>query len=179
MRLTGVLITMFVAVLLQALLARYTAGARWTVDLVLVGVIYAALRWGPVAGMLAGTLGGLLQDMMAGDVVGVGGLAKTLVGFAAGAFGAQFVLVRPQARMIIVAVATVLQAFIMTGLHALIESAGGGAQHWPGVPWTAILMQTGLNAICGLVVFQASEGLPGAVERNRARRRASLNRRRW
>ena len=38
----------------------------------------------PVAGMLAGTLGGLLQDMLSGGIVGVGGLAKTLVGFAAG-----------------------------------------------------------------------------------------------
>jgi hypothetical protein len=47
------------------------------------------------------------------------------------------------------------------------------------VPWTAILIQTGMNAVCALVVFQASEGLPGAVERNRARRRASLNRRKW
>jgi rod shape-determining protein MreD len=178
-RLTGVLITVSVALLLQALLGRYTAGGRATIDVVLVGVIYAGLRWGPVAGMLAGTLGGLLQDMMTGDVVGVGGLAKTLVGFAAGAFGAQFVLVRPQARMIIVAVATVLHRFMMIGLYAVIGSAGATGPRWPGVPWTAILIQTGLNAVCALVVFQASEGLPGAVERNRARRRASLNRRKW
>lgn len=179
MRLTGVLITVSVALLLQALLARYTAGSQSTVDLVLLGVIYAGLRWGPVAGMFAGTLGGLLQDMIAGDVVGVGGLTKTLIGFAAGAIGAQFVLVRPQARMIIVAVATVLHRLMMIGLYALIGSADATAPRWPGVPWSAILIQTGLNAICALVVFQASEGLPGAIERSRARRRASLNRRKW
>jgi rod shape-determining protein MreD len=179
MRLTGVLVSVSVAVLMQALIARYTAGARWTVDLVLVGVIYAALRWGPVAGMLAGTLGGLVQDLLAGDVVGVGGLAKTLVGFAAGAIGAQFVLVRPQARMIIVAVATVLHRIMMLGLYSLIESADGGAQRWPAVPWTAILLQAGLNAACALVVFQATEVVPGALERSRANRRASLNRRKW
>ena len=179
MRLTGVLISVSVAVVLQALLSRYTAGARWTVDLVLVGVIYAAMRWGPVAGMFAGTLGGLLQDLLAQDVVGVGGLTKTLLGFVAGAGGAQFVLVRPQARMIIVAVATLVQGVMLTGLHTLIESADGGGQSWPGVPWTAILLQMGLNAAAALVAFQATEVVPGAIERGRANRRASLNRRRW
>ena len=95
MKLTSVLVTVLVAVVLQVTLARYTVGGRWVFDLVLVGVVYAALLWGPVAGMLAGTIGGLLQDVLAGDVVGVGGLAKTLVGFAAGVVGTQFVLVRP------------------------------------------------------------------------------------
>jgi rod shape-determining protein MreD len=178
-RLTGVLITVSVALLLQVLLARYTVGGRATADLVLVGVTYAGLRWGPVAGMFAGTLGGLSQDLIAGDVVGVGGLAKTLIGFAAGAFGAQFVLVRPHARMIIVGVATVLHRLMMIGLYALIGSAGAAEQRWPGVPWTGLLVQTGLNAVCALVLFQMSEGLPGVIERGRARRRASLNRRRW
>ena len=53
------------AVVLQVTLARYTVGGRWVFDLVLVGVVYAALLWGPVAGMLAGTIGGLLQDWLA------------------------------------------------------------------------------------------------------------------
>jgi len=172
MRLTGVLITVGISVLLQTLLARYTVAAPWAVDLVLVGVVYAGLRWGPVAGMLAGTLGGLLQDLLSRDIVGVGGLTKTLIGFTVGAVGAQFVLVRPQARVIIVAVATILHRLMMIGLYTLIE---GGA----GVPWKGVLIQTGLNAACALVAFQLTESLPGAVERGRANRRASLNRRKW
>jgi rod shape-determining protein MreD len=173
MKLSSVLLTVLVSVLLQATLARYAVGGRLVFDLVLVGVVYAALRWGAVAGMLAGTLGGLMQDVIAGGVVGVGGLAKTLVGFAAGTIGAQFVLARPQARLIILVVATVAHRFAMILLYAIID------QQWLGVPWAAILGETVLNALAGLVVFYLTEALPGAVARGRMSRRSSLGRRRW
>ena len=41
-------------------------------------------RWrsAPVTGMLAGTVGGLAQDALAGGIVGIGGMSKTIVGFA-------------------------------------------------------------------------------------------------
>ncbi len=84
MKLTAVVAAVIVAVLLQVTLARYTVGGRWVFDLVLVGVVFVALQWGPVAGMLAGTIGGLLQDVLSGGIVGVGGLAKTLVGLRRG-----------------------------------------------------------------------------------------------
>jgi rod shape-determining protein MreD len=173
MRLTGVLVTVLVAILLQIGLAQFTVGGRLTFDLVLVGTIYVALRSGPVAGMLAGTLGGLAQDMLGGGIVGVGGLAKTLVGFVAGVVGAQFVLVRPRARMIIVAVGTVGHRLMVLGLYALIE------QRWSGVPWTAILVETILNAVAGWIAFQTAEALPGAVAKGRMSRRSSLSRRQW
>jgi len=173
MKLAWVLLTTFIAVTLQATLARFTVGGRWVFDLVLVGVVYAALVWGPVAGMLAGTIGGAIQDLLAGGIVGVGGLVKTLIGYGAGAIGAQFVLAKPQARTIIVAGATVAHRLAVIGLNALIE------QHWSGVPWPAILGETVLNSLVALVAFQAAEALPGAVERGRARRRSTFTRRNW
>jgi hypothetical protein len=42
-----------------------------------------------------------------------------------------------------------------------------------------MLMETGLNAVAGLVAFQLSEMLPGAVHQSRERRRSALSRRRW
>ena len=36
-----------------------------------------------------------MQDVLSADIVGIGGLAKTLVGFAAGVLGTQFVVARP------------------------------------------------------------------------------------
>jgi rod shape-determining protein MreD len=173
MRLTGVLVSISLSLLGQALMARYAVGVRWLPDLVLVGVLYSALRSGPVAGMLAGTIGGLTQDLMtAHQVIGVGGLTKTLIGFAVGAIGAQFVLVRPQARLIIAAVATVLHRLMMIGLYSVIDRPSG-------VPWTDILIQTAATAACALLAFQLTEALPGAIERNRSNRRASLSRRKW
>ncbi|HVT48005.1 MAG TPA: rod shape-determining protein MreD [Vicinamibacterales bacterium] len=173
MKLTAIVATVVVAALLQVALARYTAGGRLVFDFVLVGVVFAALQWGPVAGILGGTIGGLLQDVLAGGIVGVGGLAKTIVGCGAGVIGAQFVLVRPSARMIIVAGATLVHRLIVFGLLALID------QHWPGLPVGAMLAETAVNAIIGLVAFHAAGVVPGLVARQRASRRSTLSRRRW
>jgi rod shape-determining protein MreD len=172
-KVTSVLLTVLVSVLLQVTLARYTVGGRWVFDFVLVGVVFVGLQWGPVAGILGGTVGGLLQDMLAGQVVGLGGLAKTIVGFGAGVVGTQFVLTRPQARTIIVAGATLLHRLGLLVLNGLID------QHWPGVPWGAMLAEMGLNTVGAFLVFQAVVSLPGAMERHRTNRRARLSRRQW
>jgi rod shape-determining protein MreD len=173
MRFASILLTVVVAVVLQVTLARYTVGGRWVFDFVLVGVVYVGLQWGPVAGLLAGTTGGLLQDVLAGQIVGVGGLAKTIVGFGAGIIGAQFVLTRPQARTIIVIGATVLHRLLMLGLTALID------QRWPGVSWSAMLAETGINTLGAFAAFQATAALPGVIDRQRMNRRARLSRRQW
>ena len=103
----------------------------------------------------------------------MGGLAKTLVGFAAGTFAAQFIVVRPQARVLVVVAATLVHRAVMIGLYALID------QRWPAVSGTAILGETLLNAAAGLAAFQATELLPGAISRGRQSRRSSIRRRQW
>lgn len=173
MRFTAVLVTVAVSLALQLALARYAVGGRWLFDFVLVGVIYAALSWGPVAGMVAGSIGGLVQDALSNDVVGTGGLAKTLIGFAAGLIGAQFVVVKPAPRVAILAGASVVHRMLLTGLRAVVD------QHWPAIPWGAILGETLLNAVFGLIVFQLGEGLPGALSRGRQSRGPGLRRRDW
>jgi rod shape-determining protein MreD len=169
----AIVATVAVAVVLQLALARYMVGGRWLFDVVLVGVVYAALTWGPVAGMLTGTAGGLIQDALSNTVVGVGGLAKTFLGFATGLIGAQFVVARPVGRVAIVAGASVIHRVLLIGLQALID------QHWPVLSWTAILAETLANSAFGLVAFQASESLPGAVSRGRRNRGAGLRRKEW
>jgi rod shape-determining protein MreD len=170
---TSVLLTVVVAVLLQVALARFTVGGSWVFDLVLVGVVFAGLQWGPTAGLVAGTVGGLSQDLLAGDVVGVSGLAKTIVGFLAGVIGTQFVLTRPHARSIIVAGGSVVHRVLMVALVGLIE------QQWPGTTWGAMLAETGLNTVAGFLLFQATTALPGMMDRRRAGRRTSFGRRQW
>lgn len=173
MKLTSALATMALAVTVQAALARYTVGGSWVFDLVLVGVVYAALQWGAVAGILAGTLGGLLQDLLAGGIVGVGGLTKTLVGFVAGVVGAQFVLAKPIVRTAILVVATVAHRGMGLALLALIE------RQWPAFGWSALAAEIAINAVVGFVAFQLTDAAPGLAERRRMSRRSSLSRRRW
>lgn len=173
MKIAAVLVTMAIAVALQLALARYTVGGRWPFDLVLVGVVYCALSWGPVAGMWAGSVGGLVQDMLSNDVVGTGGLSKTLVGFASGAIGLQFVVARPSARAALLAAASIVHRLLLIGLHGMID------REWPAVSSASLLSETFLNAICGLLAFQLTESLPGIVSRGRDARRSGLRRRQW
>ena len=173
MKFTGVLVTVIVSIALQMALARYMIGGRWAFDLVLVGVVYSALSWGPAAGILAGTLGGLVMDALSHTVLGTGGLVKTIVGFLAGVVGAQFVLARPAARTMVVAGATVAARTLMFALSAVIY------QHWPAFSWADILEEVCLNTIAGLVAFQGAESLSGGLAKSRASRRSSFSRRSW
>lgn len=173
MKFTSVLVTVLVGVLLQMALARFTVGGTWAFDLVLVAVVFVGLQWGPTAGMIGGTIGGLLQDLLSGGIVGVSGLAKTPVGFVAGLIGTQFVLTRPHGRSIIVAGGSLLHRLLMLALTGLIE------QHWPVTTWGAMLAETGLNTAAGFVLFQIVGAVPGLVARQRFSRRAGLSRRQW
>lgn len=173
MKFIPVAIAVLVTVVLQATLARYMVGGRWAFDLVLVGVVYAALQQGAVAGMLAGTFGGLLQDTMSGGVLGVGGLTKTVTGYVTGGLGTQFVVSKPYAKAFIVAGATVVNRLMALGLDGLLHQA------WPVVSWMAILGEVGLNTLFGVIVFVAAAALPDAMSRGRFSRRNSLSRRQW
>ncbi len=81
MKALGVLIAIALALALQTTLARFVVGGSTAVDLVLVAVVAVALTIGPVGGMLAGSAAGLIQDSLSSGVIGIGGLAKTIVGF--------------------------------------------------------------------------------------------------
>ncbi len=173
MRLLPIVVTVFVSVVLQAALARYMVGGRWVFDLVLVGVVYAALQQGAAAGMAAGTIGGLLQDSLSGGVLGMGGLTKTVTGFVAGGIGTRLVVAKPHAKAIIVAGATLLNRGMAIGLDGLIH------QEWPAVSLLGVLGEVTANAVFGFVVFAAAGALPGTLARGRMRRRTSFGRRQW
>ena len=100
-------------------------------------------------------------------------LAKTIIGLVTGVAGAQFVVSRPAGCAAMVAGATLVHRLIVLGLHAVV------AQDWFGVPWTAMLIETVLNATAGFIAFHLTDRLPGAVQQTRVRRRSSLSRRNW
>jgi len=103
-----VLLALFVALAVQTSLSGLTMSGARTVNLVVVAVVYVALVFGPVTGMMAGTAGGLAQDALAGGIVGVGSLSKTIVGFLAGLLGAQFIVAQPLPRFVMFVSASVL-----------------------------------------------------------------------
>jgi rod shape-determining protein MreD len=134
------------------------------VDFVLVVVVYVALTYGPVTGLLTGTFAGLVQDALASGVIGIGGLAKTIVGFLAGVIGTQFIVAQPLPRFVVFFGATILHAVVFYGLYLVLNLRQFGSAY------AAIAGQALSNALVGVVAFQLVELLPGAVERRRAAR---------
>ncbi|MFP5380075.1 MAG: rod shape-determining protein MreD [Vicinamibacteria bacterium] len=164
MRGLRIAVALLAAVVLQTLLPGLMVGDTAALDLVLVAVVYIALTSGPVAGLLAGTVAGLAQDALSSGILGIGGLAKTVVGFAAGVLGTQFIISAPLPRFLVFVVATILHAVLYVGLYVALD-----LRAFPS-PWTAAVTQAVGNGFVGVVALQLSEWLPGLADRRRARR---------
>lgn len=153
-----------IAIAAQTTLANLVFRSGTAIDLVLIVVVYIAIKSGPVTGLLAGTVAGLIQDALSSGILGIGGLAKTIVGFLAGVLGTQFIVTAPLPRFMILLLGTVLHAVIFMGLYTLLN-----LRQFPA-PYAAVVGQAVGNAFIGVVAFQLIEWFPGFVDRRRAGR---------
>jgi len=154
-----------ISIAVQTTLGRYIFRDSGTaIDLVLIVVVYIAIKSGPVTGLLAGTVAGLIQDALSSGILGIGGLAKTIVGFLSGVLGTQFIVTAPLPRFLLLVVATALHAAIFMGLYTVLN-----LRQFPA-PYPAIAGQAFGNAFVGVVAFQVIEWFPGFVDRRRAGR---------
>jgi rod shape-determining protein MreD len=164
-RAIGAVLAIAVALALQTTLDRYLGGTTAAVDLVLVAVVYVALTSGPVGGMVAGSAAGLIQDALTSGMVGIGGLAKLVVGFLVGALSQQFIVTAALPRLLMFAAATAVHAAVFMGLYVML-----GLRTFES-PGRAVLAQALANALVGMVAFGLIEAVPGTVERRRMTRR--------
>ena len=164
MRSAIVLLVLVGALAIQTTLSGMTLGGARMVNLVVVAVVYLALTSGPVTGLMAGTAGGLVQDALAGGVVGIGSLSKTIIGFLSGVLGAQFIVSQPFPRFVMFLGATALHEVCYQGVYALIQARAFR------LPYQPLLIQAVINGIVGLAAFFVVEQLPGLLQRRRARR---------
>jgi rod shape-determining protein MreD len=118
--------------------------------------------------MFAGSIAGLIQDSLTTGFLGVGGLAKAIVGFFAGAFSQQFIVNAALPRLIIFLGATIVHSAVFMGLYLLLDEG----RTFPS-PWRTIGAQALANALVGMIAFAIIEAVPGMVERRRAARRGS------
>jgi rod shape-determining protein MreD len=158
------LVAVVAAIILQTTLARFFVRGSIAIDLVLVAVIYVGLTAGPVSGLLAGTFAGLAQDALSGGVIGIGGLAKTVVGFLSGIIGTQLIVTNTLPRFVVFFLATAAHQLLFLGLYVLLD-----LRHFDR-PYAAVAGQALGNALIGIVAFQIVELLPGAVEQRRAQK---------
>ena len=164
MRIAAAVAAIAAALALQTTLTGLVIRGTAALDLVLIVVVYIALTSGPVTGLLAGTLGGLIQDALSSGVIGIGGLAKTIVGFGAGVVGTQFIVTAPLPRFVVFVAGTVLHATVFMGLYTVLD-----LRQFPA-PVAAVAGQALGNGFLGVVGAQVIEWVPGFLASRRARR---------
>ena len=158
------MVAILIALGVQTTLSSQGFANGTSLDLVLIVVVYVAIKSGPSTGLVAGTVAGLIQDSLTSGILGIGGLAKTLVGFLAGVLGSQFIVTAPLPRFLLLLMATVLHAAIFMGLYTLLN-----LRQFPA-PYASIVAQAFGNALVGVIAFQVVEWFPGFVDRRRAGR---------
>ena len=164
MKVVAALVAIAAALALQTTLASLVIRGTAALDLVLIVVVYLGLVSGPVTGLLLGMTAGLIQDALSSGLIGVGGLAKTVVGFVAGLLGTQFIVTAPLSRFLVFVLGTVIHAAIFMGLYMLLDLRQFDS------PYAAVMSQAIGNGFLGVVGAEVVEWLPGLMERRRARR---------
>ena len=159
------------ALALQTTLAGMIMRGTTALDFVLMAVVYLALRSGPVTGLLAGSVAGLIQDALSSGILGIGGLAKTLVGFLVGVLGTQFIVAAPLPRFVVFVAATALHAAVFMGLYVLLD-----LRQFPS-PYTEVGTQALGNGFVGVIVSQILDWLPRFVAGRRYARATRRGRR--
>jgi rod shape-determining protein MreD len=90
------------ALFLQAFISRHFHGFAVYFDLpLLVTIFFAMARRNPISGLLTGGVIGLAQDMLGKNMIGIYGIAKTVVGYGASSLGAKLDVENAGARLLV------------------------------------------------------------------------------
>lgn len=139
-------------VLLHFVLRPHLGDPRFAPDLVLVALVFYAIRERPGLGAVAGFLVGLTADAVAPTSFGAGALAGTLVGFLSGWVKAMFV-----ADNVLI---TALFVFVAAWLRDAVEVLAGNqlsasAAFWQLVTFTPLAaLTTAATALLFLLLFR-------------------------
>jgi rod shape-determining protein MreD len=136
------------AILLQVLLPRIYAGFS-ILDLPLVVTLFFAVsRRSPIAGTVTGGTIGLLQDILTSQPIGVNGMAKSVIGYAAASLGSRIDVENNATRALLTFGFSLLQSALLF----LIE------RHLLGfltfhLLWLHELLRASVNTVVAIPVF--------------------------
>ena len=106
----------------------------------------------------------MAQAGLWGGVLGIGGLANSVVGFLAGAIGTQFIVTQAVPRFLLCTGATAANGGIYIGLSVLL-----GLRRFDRA-LVEVTIQALANGVVGVLVFEIIDALPGTRQRWRTRR---------
>lgn len=147
----GLAVAVFVpvgAILLQVLLPKILPGLA-ILDLPLIVTLFFAIsRRSPIAGTVTGGTIGLLQDILSGQYIGVNGMAKSVIGYAAASLGSRIDVDNSATRAILTFGFSLLQSALLY----LIERRLLGIRGFH-VLWLHELLRGIVNTVVAIPVF--------------------------
>jgi rod shape-determining protein MreD len=124
-----IVITVAVALLLQMLLPKHLRLLQY-IELPLLVTVFFSLMRSPLLGMLVGAPAGIGGDIIGAGVLGVGGFAKTLIGYVISTVSIKFPLDNPLARLGVVALASAANTILVVGLLLILEQSIQNVGTW-------------------------------------------------
>ncbi len=118
-------------------------------DLILIVVVTYSFLYGPVAGSIAGFIGGILQDLVLIRGVGFNALGKAIMGYLGGMVEKAIFADNVMLMMIAIFLATILNQLIYSGLFFLV---GEKVRLWSTFR-TLILPSAAYNAVLAPLVY--------------------------
>jgi rod shape-determining protein MreD len=118
-----------------------------------VTIFFAMARRNPVAGLLTGSVIGLLQDALAGREIGLYGISKTVVGYVASSLGVKIDLENSGARLLLTLVFYVVHEIVyFTVARGMVSLP----LQWS---WVHELSSALANALLGVALYAALDRL--------------------
>ena len=152
MRVFWTALALLAALLAQTALGRVMPMQARVFDPFLLVVVYCGLTGGEVHGMLAGAAAGWVQDVhFGGRILGLSGLSKLLVGFGVGVGSTRFHLGEPGARLLVLMVATIVDAVLFGQLAQVFD-----VQAYELSP-IGLIVRALVNGAVGMVVFETMD----------------------
>ena len=137
-----------VLILLQVLVP-HVWPAVLMVDLPLIAVIFFAVaRRNPISGALTGAMIGLVEDALTGKPIGINGMAKAVIGYAASSIGLQVDVENIVTRLLMAFSFSLLQSALLFLINRLLLGMPGYK-----LLWVHELIRAGLNTAVAIPLF--------------------------
>lgn len=151
MQIIKIVIAIILFVSLQGLFSNYFVEFK-RLDLTLILIVYLSLKRNPMQGTLVGAGAGYLYDLVSGvGLLGASSFTKTLIGFITSTLNVRFAIDNKLTRLIVIAVASIVNVLLFIGLHYVFNSLPEGLNVREIVKLTA--WQAAGNLIIGFLLF--------------------------
>ena len=145
-------VAVLLALLVQSGLSLVLPPAARLFDPFLLLLVYCGLAFGETHAMLTGAAAGWVQDVhFGGRILGLSGLSKLLVGFGVGMGSTRFHLGEPAARLLVLMVATIVDALLFGQLAQVFD-----VQAYELSP-VGLIVRALVNGAVGMVVFETMD----------------------